>query len=134
MEVRGKNYFLPIDFPKDSTELSVNDDAYSAQDLLEKIEASGAQVRLIVFDACRDNPLPVASRSLARGLIRMEGQGTLFMFATVNPKDGLTYVWIPAGRFIMGCSRGDSDCDNDEKPSHEVEITKVFWIGQTEVR
>jgi hypothetical protein len=26
----------------------------------------------------------------------------------VNPKDGLTYVWIPPGKFMMGCSPGDS--------------------------
>ena len=51
----------------------------------------------------------------------------------VNPKDGLTYVWIPPGRFTMGCSPGDGECDADEKPAHRVTITKGFWIGQTEV-
>jgi formylglycine-generating enzyme required for sulfatase activity len=51
----------------------------------------------------------------------------------VNAKDGLTYVWIPAGSFMMGCSPGDNECGDDEKPPHEVNITKGFWIGQTEV-
>jgi formylglycine-generating enzyme required for sulfatase activity len=51
----------------------------------------------------------------------------------VNPKDGLTYVWIPAGTFMMGCSPGDSECYDDEKPSHRVTIAKGFWIGRTEV-
>jgi formylglycine-generating enzyme required for sulfatase activity len=50
-----------------------------------------------------------------------------------NPKDSLTYVWIPPGKFMMGCSSGDNDCEADEKPAHEVEITRGFWIGQTEV-
>ena len=50
-----------------------------------------------------------------------------------NPKDGLTYVWIPAGSFTMGCSQGDSECQPDEKPSHPVVISKGFWMGQTEV-
>jgi formylglycine-generating enzyme required for sulfatase activity len=50
-----------------------------------------------------------------------------------NPKDGLKYVWIPPGTFMMGCSPGDNQCDNDEKPSHQVTISKGFWIGQTEV-
>ncbi|HTP35546.1 MAG TPA: SUMF1/EgtB/PvdO family nonheme iron enzyme [Candidatus Acidoferrales bacterium] len=51
-----------------------------------------------------------------------------------NPKDGLTYVWIPPATFRMGCSPGDSDCmpDQDE-PAHDVTITGGFWIGQTEV-
>jgi formylglycine-generating enzyme required for sulfatase activity len=51
----------------------------------------------------------------------------------VNPKDGLTYVWIEAGTFTMGCSPGDKECLEDEKPAHRVTITKGFWIGQTEV-
>ena len=50
-----------------------------------------------------------------------------------NPKDGLKYVWIPPGTFVMGCSPGDSDCIGDEKPPHQVTITKGFWIGQTKV-
>ncbi len=33
----------------------------------------------------------------------------------------------------MGCSPGDSECREDEKPPHHVTITKGFWLGQTEV-
>ena len=50
-----------------------------------------------------------------------------------NPKDGLKYVWIPPGTFMMGCSPGDNECDDNEKPPHQVTITKGFWLGQTEV-
>jgi formylglycine-generating enzyme required for sulfatase activity len=51
----------------------------------------------------------------------------------VNPKDGLTYVWIPAGSFTMGCSPGDTQCWADEKPAHAVQIGNGFWLGQKEV-
>jgi formylglycine-generating enzyme required for sulfatase activity len=55
----------------------------------------------------------------------------------LNPIDGLTYVWIPAGQFMMGCSRelDAYECnDNDlEKPVHKVTISKGFWMGQAEV-
>jgi formylglycine-generating enzyme required for sulfatase activity len=51
----------------------------------------------------------------------------------VNPKDGLTYVWIPLGTFLMGCSPGDDECFDNEKPAHQVTFTKGFWIGRTEV-
>jgi formylglycine-generating enzyme required for sulfatase activity len=51
----------------------------------------------------------------------------------VNPKDGLKYVRIPPGAFMMGCSPKDSGCGRDEKPPHHVTITKGFWMGQTEV-
>jgi formylglycine-generating enzyme required for sulfatase activity len=50
-----------------------------------------------------------------------------------NLKDGLTYVWIPPGRFKMGCSPGDKECFDNEKPAHEVTITHGFWMGQTPV-
>ena len=50
-----------------------------------------------------------------------------------NPKDGLTYVWIQPGTFTMGCSPGDTQCDSDEKPAHQVTITRGFWMGQTDV-
>lgn len=49
----------------------------------------------------------------------------------VNAKDGLTYVWIPAGTFRMGCSPDDHECFDDEKPVHRVAISKGFWMGQT---
>ena len=51
----------------------------------------------------------------------------------VNPKDNLRYVWIPPGQFMMGCSPGDSECHDDEKPAHQVSISHGFWMGQTEV-
>ena len=287
MEVRGENYLVPVDFPADATELEVQDEAYSAQELLRNLESSPAKVRLLILDACRDNPLR-ATRSSAGGLARMDGQGTLIVFATsagktasdnprggnglftghllkalptpglpidqmikqvarevyrdsgglqtpaiygllledfafvagsaapsptpnppridaaaeawalikdsqypddferfarafpssdlaqaaeiraaqlrrptiaspsqveplanrpslplasnsaagmprINQKDGLKYVWVPPGRFTMGCSMGDTECSHDEQPTHEVIITKGFWLGQTPV-
>jgi formylglycine-generating enzyme required for sulfatase activity len=55
-----------------------------------------------------------------------------------NPRDGLTYVWIPPGGFTMGCSKDatgkdDPECWEGEKPAHNVKISRGFWIGQTEV-
>jgi len=53
-----------------------------------------------------------------------------------NPKDGLTYVWIPppaSGTFLMGCSPGDAECYPDEKLPHAEQIANGFWLGQTEV-
>ncbi|MEZ5403787.1 MAG: SUMF1/EgtB/PvdO family nonheme iron enzyme [Bryobacteraceae bacterium] len=51
----------------------------------------------------------------------------------LNPVDGLTYRRIPAGRFRTGCSEGDKECYDDESPAHEVEITRSFWMGESEV-
>jgi formylglycine-generating enzyme required for sulfatase activity len=50
-----------------------------------------------------------------------------------NPADGLPYVWIPPGEFLMGGSPDDSEASDGEKPQHRVEIARGFWIGQTPV-
>ncbi len=51
----------------------------------------------------------------------------------LNPKDGQEYSWIPAATFDMGCSPADSQCADDEKPAHPVDIQKGFWLARTEV-
>jgi formylglycine-generating enzyme required for sulfatase activity len=51
----------------------------------------------------------------------------------LNPVDEEKYVWIAPGSFTMGCSPGDDQCSDDEKPAHPVDIEKGFWLGQTEV-
>jgi formylglycine-generating enzyme required for sulfatase activity len=51
----------------------------------------------------------------------------------VNSRDGQAYLWIPPGRFVMGCSAGDPACEDDEKPAHAVEIKSGFWLARTEV-
>lgn len=52
---------------------------------------------------------------------------------TVNPKDGLEYVKVPAGSFQMGCVPDDGECYPRERPRHEVRISRPFWLGRTEV-
>jgi serine/threonine protein kinase len=49
----------------------------------------------------------------------------------LNPVDGLTYVFIPAGKFIMGCSPGGTECDGNDTRAEQ--IANGFWLGQTEV-
>jgi len=51
----------------------------------------------------------------------------------LNPIDEEKYVWIAPGSFMMGCSPGDNECSDDEKPAHPVDIEKGFWLEQTEV-
>lgn len=54
----------------------------------------------------------------------------------VHPKDGCPYVWVPAGKFWMGRVPGDNLSDeryDDEKPRHQVAISRGFWLGRTPV-
>jgi formylglycine-generating enzyme required for sulfatase activity len=45
----------------------------------------------------------------------------------------MEFVKIAPGEFMMGCSVGDIDCNDDERPVHRVQITKPFEIGKYEV-
>ena len=40
---------------------------------------------------------------------------------------------IPSGTFMMGCIKGDNDCDRDERPSHQVRISRSFVMMKSEV-
>lgn len=51
----------------------------------------------------------------------------------LNTKDGLEYIWIPPGKFMMGATREDDKAEEDEKPSHLVQISSGFWLGKTPV-
>lgn len=69
--------------------------------------------------------------------VENEAETSLFQVAgsryRINPMDGLAYVFIPPGRFVMGCSSGDNQCYKNEIPPHTVRISEGFWLGQTEV-
>lgn len=49
----------------------------------------------------------------------------------MNPKDGLEYVRIPEGAFMMGCTVA-SKCAADEAPRHRVVLSKGLWVSRTE--
>lgn len=51
--------------------------------------------------------------------------------ASVTPPN-LETVSLSAGCFQMGCATGDADCEDDEKPAHEV-CVGAFELGKTEV-
>jgi formylglycine-generating enzyme required for sulfatase activity len=50
-----------------------------------------------------------------------------------NPKDDLPSVWVPAGKFAMGCTPGDDRCDPKQLPSREITFEDGFWFSRTEV-
>lgn len=50
----------------------------------------------------------------------------------VSEKDGMVQIFIPAGFFTMGSAVDDPQADEDEKPSHEVNLD-AFWMDRTEV-
>ena len=76
IEVGGNNYLIPID-AKLAHELDVEDEAVSLERVLRTVEPA-KRLRLVLLDACRDNPFVAkmrrisATRSASRGLARIE--------------------------------------------------------------
>ena len=99
LEVDGANYLIPTD-AKLASDIDVEDEAISLDRVLRVLEPARS-LRLVILDACRDNPFvktmkrTLASRSFGRGLARVEPStsNTLIAFAakagsTANDGEG----------------------------------------------
>jgi hypothetical protein len=86
IEIGGTNYLIPVD-AKLETDRDVSEEAISLEQLQSKL-AGARKLKLIVLDACRNNPfisqmkMVAANRSVDRGLKRFEPTGaTLVVYA-----------------------------------------------------
>lgn len=82
VESQGANYLIPVD-ARPKTEKDVWRQAPRLGEALQYIETAGNAVNFVILDACRNNPLPSASRSVGGGLAAVEkADGLLIAFAT----------------------------------------------------
>src|SRR6266481_1656452 len=87
MEIEGTNYLIPVDATLER-DIDAFDEAIPLDRVLTVIEPA-RQLRLIILDACRDNPFSkiikhtIASRAVGRGLAKVEpaSPNTLIAFA-----------------------------------------------------
>ncbi|WP_027575332.1 caspase family protein [Bradyrhizobium sp. WSM1743] len=87
IELDGNNYLIPTDAALE-TDTDVFDEAFPLDRVLFAIEPA-KQLRLVILDACRDNPFAktmkrtVASRAIGRGLAKVEptSPNTMVAFA-----------------------------------------------------
>jgi hypothetical protein len=84
IEVRGSNYLIPVD-AKLRSDYDADDEAISLERLILAVEPV-KQLRLIILDACRDNPF---LRRMQRSLAVRAITGGL---ATVEPSAGNTLI------------------------------------------
>jgi hypothetical protein len=89
IEIGGTNYMIPVD-AKLASDLDASDEAIPLDRIVEAVEPA-RRLRLVILDACRDNPFVVsmkrqrqgANRSVTAGLGKVEptGTGTLIAYA-----------------------------------------------------
>lgn len=82
VQVRGENYLVPVDAKIDREE-EIRTRSVNAQEILDRMASARNGLNLVFLDACRNDPFPRASRSVASGLAKMDAAwGTLISFAT----------------------------------------------------
>ncbi|WP_076997446.1 caspase family protein [Variovorax sp. KK3] len=84
VQIDGRNYLLPVDINLRDQE-EVKDDAVDIEDLfLSRVDRIRGGARIVILDACRDNPFAGRTRNIrsAGGLAEMAARGTLIAFAS----------------------------------------------------
>jgi len=57
-----------------------------------------------------------------------------FPWRVRDNSSGIEMLLIPGGTFTMGCSPSNSyTCNSNENPTHQVTLSKAFYLGKTEV-
>lgn len=80
-----ENYLLPIDFKGEKT--SELFDCGKPRYIMSDLDEAGCMLKIIILDACRDNPFSMAKGLKSKGLAAMEGtKGTLIVYATAENK------------------------------------------------
>lgn len=87
VELDGENYLPPADIPRPTSgnRNYVKDEAIGLTTIVERLKPTGAATRILIVDACRDNPFTqvgVRSIGATRGLARAEApKGTFIMYS-----------------------------------------------------
>jgi len=83
VQIEGRNYLLPVDVNlRDEDE--VRDEGVDVDELfVSRLERARTQVRIVILDACRDNPFAQKTRAIrgSGGLAEMAARGTLMAYA-----------------------------------------------------
>ena len=93
-QLDGTNYLLPVDV-RPSKDLDIPGQAVSLGDILKRLDATPAAIKIVVLDACRDNPFASIAVSMARGLALV---GTVA--AEPRNESGLTRVESKGGTLV----------------------------------
>jgi hypothetical protein len=84
IQVKGKNYLVPIDAQIES-EASVRSETVDVDTVLDQLSAT--PMNLVILDACRNNPFERRFRNVGGGLAQMEApKGTLIAYSTAPGK------------------------------------------------
>ena len=84
VQIDGRNYLLPVDVNLRDEE-EVKDESVDVDELfISRLERARTQVRIVILDACRDNPFGAKTRNIRSisGLAEMAARGALIAYSS----------------------------------------------------
>ena len=130
IEVNGINYLVPID-AKLETDRDVDYEAVPLHQVINAVE-SARKLRIVLLDACRDNPFAkqmqrmAATRSIGRGLARVEPEaGTIVAYAARHGEIALDGDKAANSPFVSALVK--------YLPVPGIEINKLFRLVRDDV-
>ena len=124
---------LVVDLKSALRDPETHQDARTLLDTLIKRRDLYARISREIDEILAGTPSPSSASAASTAKQPKQSKETESGTIKVNPGEGLEYVWIAPGRFLMGAVPGDDYAEDGEKPQHPVEITKGFWLGRTPV-
>ena len=101
VQLSGKNYLLPVDLPLPESEQDIRLSAISVDDVLEVI---ASRYKIVILDACRDNP--VLGRSISRGRSGAFRQGLAATTPTAEESGGIFIAYSTQADAIASDGQG----------------------------
>jgi hypothetical protein len=85
-EIHGQNYLLPTDVPAaiEGQEELVRDASFAVERIVDRLQARGARISILVLDACRNNPFDRSGTRAIRGTAGL---------APMTPSEGVFVVF-----------------------------------------
>src|SRR5216684_6661881 len=85
LQIDGENFLVPVDVdPKRETDIPLQ--AIRLNDVLNTLSSVPSKTRILLLDACRNNPFPAINRSAGHGLAIVDAKtgapGTFMSFST----------------------------------------------------
>jgi uncharacterized caspase-like protein len=121
VQIDGRNYLLPVDINLRDAE-EVKDDSIDIDEVfVSRIERARMNVRIVILDACRDNPFRgTTTRNIrpAGGLAEMNARGALIAYASAPgaaAEDGIPGTNSVFTRHLV-----------DEMPVEGLEVEQMF--------
>jgi Caspase domain len=89
LQVEGENFLVPVD-ARIEQEDDVSNQTMRLSDIMKELENAPARMRIVILDACRNNPFTAVQKSTGRGLAMVDAPtGSIVAYSTAPGAEAL---------------------------------------------